>query len=305
MGQAITMLESTRPDHGSAAEVLLERLLPHAGGAHRIGITGVPGVGKSTLIDTLGTMLTAQGRRVAVLAVDPSSPRTGGSILGDKTRMARLAADDNAFIRPSPSSGGLGGVTSTTRQAMVVLEAAGYDVVLVETVGIGQSEALVHAMVDFFLVLMPVGAGDDLQVIKRGVLELADMLAVNKADGANEQSARLAAAEIRRAAQILEPAKPGWSLPVLTVSGQTGAGLDELWAKLTEHRRIFSDSGELAGRRAQQELVWMHDLLKQRLVERFEAHDELSELRAALDSAVLKGEITATRAVDRLLAALS
>ena len=301
LGRAVTLVESTRPEDHPAADALLERLLPHAGQAHRVGITGVPGVGKSTLIDALGAMLTGRGWRVAVLAVDPTSPRTGGSILGDKARMTRLAVDDNAFVRPSPASGTLGGVTGTTRQVMVVLEAAGYDVMLVETVGVGQSETVVQGMVDSFLVLWPVDGGDDLQMIKRGVLELADMVAVTKADGANEQPARLAAVEIRRALELMEPGESGWPIPVVTVSGRYDTGVDELWARISEHRRRLEGSGALARKRAGQDLAWMHDLIEQRLVERFEARDDLVRLRADLAEAVLRGEITATGAADRLL----
>ena len=303
LGRAITVVESTRPDDRRAAAALLERLLPYAGGAHRVGVTGVPGVGKSTLIETLGTMLTGRGRRVAVLAVDPTSPRTGGSILGDKTRMARLAADGGAFIRPSPSAGAPGGVTAATRQAITVVEAAGYDVVLVETVGVGQSETVVHAMVDSFVLLAPTDGGDDLQMIKRGVLELADVVAVTKADGAGERPARLAAAEIRRALELMEPAHPDWSPPVAAVSGLAGTGVDELWGRIVEHQEMLKASGELTRKRAGQELAWMNELLGRRLLERFEADPGLARQRAELTAAVLAGEITAIAAVDDLLSA--
>ena len=267
-----------------------------------MGITGVPGVGKSTFIETLGTKLTDEGRRVAVLAVDPTSVRTGGSILGDKTRMPRLATNERAFIRASPTSGSLGGVTRTTRQAIIVLEAAGHDVVLVETVGVGQSETVVHGMVDFFLVLMLAGAGDDLQVIKKGVLELADMLAVNKADGAKQQPAELAAAEIRRAVQLLEPSNPNWQPPVVTVSGQHGHGVDQLWQLIEDHRRTLTDTGDLAELRSRQRLGWMDVLLEQRLLERFASDDEFTQKRSELEAAVLRGEMTAAGAVDKLMA---
>ena len=304
MGRAITLVESTRLDDRTGAHELLSRLLPHAGGAHRVGISGVPGSGKSTLIDTLGTRLAAAGHRVGVLAVDPSSMVTGGSILGDKTRMARLAADESSFIRPSPSAGTLGGVTSTTPHAITVLEAAGYDVVLVETMGVGQSEAAVHASVDCLCVLALAGAGDDLQAVKRGLLELADVLAVNKADGDNEQAARLAAAELRRALPLLAPTSGDGPPPVMTVSAATGAGVDELWDCIVEHRRLLQASGGLARRRARGRLAWMQVLLERRLLEQFDSQPGLADRRAELEQAVEQGQITPEAAVDELLAGL-
>ena len=302
MGRAITLVESTRPDDRRDAQELLSQLLPHAGGAHRVGISGVPGAGKSTLIDSLGSRLTAAGHRVGVLAVDPSSMVTGGSILGDKTRMARLATEENSFIRPSPSAGMLGGVTSTTPHAITVLEAAGYDVVLVETMGVGQSEAAVHASVDCLCVLVLAGAGDELQAVKRGLLELADVLVVNKADGDNEQAARLTAAEFRRALPLLTPTGDGGPPPVMTVSAATGAGLDELWDCIAEHRRMLDASGALARRRARGRLAWMRVLLERRLVEQFESQPGLADRRADLEHAVEQGQITPEAAVDQLLA---
>ena len=301
IGRAITLVESALPDDRRAAQELLSRLLPHAGGAHRVGISGVPGSGKSTLIDTLGARLTGAGHRVGVLAVDPSSMITGGSILGDKTRMARLAADENAFIRPSPSAGTLGGVTSTTPRAITVLEAAGYDVVLIETMGVGQSEAAVHASVDCLCVLALAGAGDDLQAVKRGLLELADVVAVNKADGDNEQAARLAAAELRRALPLLAPTSEDGPPPVMTVSAATGAGVAELWDTIVEHRRLLDASGGLARRQARGRLAWMRVLLERRLVEQFESQPGLADRRAELEQAVERREITPESAVDELL----
>ena len=302
IGRSITLVESARPDDRRLAQELLSRLLPHAGGAHRVGISGVPGSGKSTLIDTLGTRLTAAGHRVGVLAVDPSSMVTGGSILGDKTRMARLAADENSFIRPSPSAGTLGGVTSTTPHVITVLEAAGYDVVLVETMGVGQSEAAVHASVDCLCVLALAGAGDELQAVKRGLLELADVLAVNKADGDNEQAARLAAAELRRALPLLAPTSEEGPPPVMTVSAATGAGVDDLWDRIVEHRRLLEASGGLARRRARGRLAWMRVLLERRLLEQFDSQPGLADRRAELEQAVEQGQITPDAAVDELLA---
>ena len=301
MGRAITLVESTRPDDRGLAQDLLSQLLPHAGGANRVGISGVPGAGKSTLIDALGTRLTGAGHRVGVLAVDPSSMVTGGSILGDKTRMATLAADENAFIRPSPSAGTLGGVTSTTPHAITVLEAAGYDVVLVETMGVGQSEAAVHASVDCLCVLALAGAGDELQTVKRGLLELADVLAVNKADGDNEQAARLAAAEFRRALPLLAPTGDAGPPPVMAVSAATGAGVAELWDCIVEHRRVLESSGGLARRRARGRLAWMQVLLERRLLEQFEAQPGLTERRTELEQAVEQGQITPETAVEQLL----
>ena len=303
MGRAITLVESTRPEDRRDAQELLAQLLPHAGGAHRVGISGVPGAGKSTLIDSLGTRLTRAGHRVGVLAVDPSSMVTGGSILGDKTRMATLAADENAFIRPSPSAGTLGGVTSTTPHAITVLEAAGYDVVLVETMGVGQSEAAVHASVDCLCVLVLAGAGDELQAVKRGLLELADVLAVNKADGDNEQAARLAAAEFRRALPLLAPMAEEGPPPVIAVSALTGAGVDELWGCIVEHRRALDTSGALARRRARGRLAWMRVLLERRLLEQFESQPGLAERRAELEHAVEQDQITPEAAVEQLLSA--
>src|SRR5215218_4855498 len=246
LARAITLMESRRPDHREAARALLQELMPRTGHAVRVGITGVPGVGKSTAIDTLGSMLTEKGHKVAVLAVDPSSTRTGGAILGDKTRMARLAVDPNAFIRPSPSSGTLGGVAAKTRETMLLCEAAGFDVILVETVGVGQSETAVAELTDFFLVLMLPGAGDELQGIKKGILELADMIAVNKADAGGPGRAAAAAAEYRAALHILTPASAPWTPPVVTVSGLNGQGLDDLWAKVLDHRARMTATGELA-----------------------------------------------------------
>lgn len=302
IGRAITLVESTRADHRKRAGVLLDELLPHTGRANRIGITGVPGVGKSTFIEALGTTLTEAGHRVAVLAVDPSSSRTGGSILGDKTRMSRLAADERAFIRPTPSSGTLGGVASATRESMLVLEAAGHDVVIVETVGVGQSETVVHGMVDIFVVLMLAGAGDELQGIKKGVLELADLLAVNKADGDNVQRAALAAGDYRRALHLLQPASEHWTPPVLTCSALTGEGLDEIWEQIELHREKLEASGERDERRRLQRLDWMNAMLREELVARFEASPEIVDRRRTVEAAVLAGDMTPTVAVQRLLA---
>ena len=303
LGRAITLVESRRPDHHKVARELLATLQPRAGGAHRVGITGVPGVGKSTFIESLGRYLTGRGFRVAVLAVDPSSSRTGGSILGDKTRMAELAVDPNAFIRPSPSSGTLGGVTRMTRETMVLVEAAGFDVILVETVGAGQSETAVSEMVDFFLVLMIPGAGDELQGIKKGILEIADMIAVNKCDGDNEIRARAAASEYRNALHILTPASPNWKPPVIRVSGLSGFGIDGLWDKIVEHRRRLTETGELPEKRRVQQLRWMWSLVEDRLMDALRANPEVRHQVAGMEGDVAGGRLTASIAADRILGA--
>jgi len=266
LGRAITLVESNRADHQREAQALLAELLPGTGSAHRIGVSGVPGVGKSTFIEAFGGRLTASGHRVAVLAVDPSSSLSRGSILGDKTRMVRLGADEAAFIRPSPAGGTLGGVARKTRESILVCEAAGFDVVLVETVGVGQAETLVAEMVDCFLVLMLAGAGDELQGIKRGIVELADVIAIHKADGDNLAAATRARAELEGALRILRPPRPGrWSPRVLTVSSLTGSGFDELWQALVEHRRWLAEDGRLEAQRSRQALQWMWSMVDEAL----------------------------------------
>ena len=300
LARAITLIESKKADHRRAARDLLQAVLPATGSARRVGITGVPGVGKSTTIDVLGANLTAAGHKVAVLAVDPSSRRTGGSILGDKTRMARLAVDDNAFIRPSPSSGTLGGVAARTRETMLLCEAAGFDVVLVETVGIGQSETAVADMVDFFLVLMLPGAGDELQGIKKGVLEIADMIAVNKADGEGRDRANAAASEYRAALNILTPASPTWSPPVITVSGLANLGLDHLWSEIERHRALMTKSGELDERRRTQQVKWMWGMLEDRLLATLHGRAEVKARLAELEAGVRKGLVAASVAVEEI-----
>lgn len=268
IARAITLVESRRADHRELAQQLLTTLLPHAGGARRVGISGVPGVGKSTFIDALGTLLTERGHRVAVLAVDPSSSRTGGSILGDKTRMERLSVNPDAFVRPSPTSGTLGGVAKATRETMIVMEAAGYDVVLVETVGVGQSESAVAQMVDSFLLLTLARTGDQLQGIKKGVLELADVLAVNKADGPHERDARSAARELAGALRLMKSAETAWTPPVLTCSGREGSGLDEVWERLERHRSLLESTGELAAKRRDQQVEWVWAMVREDLLGR-------------------------------------
>ena len=304
LARAITLIESKRADHRKNAHRLVQDLLPQTGNAARIGITGSPGVGKSTTIDTLGTYLTGNGKKVAVLAVDPSSNRTGGSILGDKTRMPRLAADDNAFIRPSPSSGTLGGVASKTRETMLLCEAAGYDVILVETVGIGQSETAVADMTDFFLVLMLPGAGDELQGLKKGVVELADMIAVNKADGDNVARAGAAAAEYRAALHILKPHSDTWSPPVVTYSALTGDGVSGLWDNVAAHRTKMTASGEIAARRREQQVKWMWAMLEDRLFAKLRTDSGVKAKLPKIEAAVAAGTLSPTLAVDEIAQAL-
>src|SRR4051794_35723972 len=269
LARAITLVESKRADHQEAAHRLVQQLIAETGKTTRVGITGSPGVGKSSTIDALGTYLTGKGHKVAVLAVDPSSTRTGGSILGDKTRMARLANDERAFIRPSPAAGTLGGVAAKTRETMLLCEAAGFDVILVETVGVGQSETAVADLTDFFLVLMLPGAGDELQGIKKGILELADMIAVNKADaGEGERRANAAASEYRAALHILTPPSATWTPPVVTISGLNNTRLDAMWQKVVDHREKLTATGEIAKRRREQDVKWMWALVHERLHQR-------------------------------------
>lgn len=300
LARAITLVESRKAEHRKIARELIQEVLPRTGKALRVGITGVPGVGKSTTIDTLGSNLTAAGHKVAVLAVDPSSTRTGGSILGDKTRMAQLAVDRNAFIRPSPSAGTLGGVAAKTRETMLLCEAAGFDIILVETVGIGQSETTVADMVDFFLVLMLPGAGDELQGIKKGVLEIADMIAVNKADGDGATRARSAASDYRAALHILAPKSPTWTPPVITISGLANEGLDALWEQIELHRTRMTASGEWQSRRAEQQVAWMWDLLQQRMMEALKNDKRTADRLKSLEASVREGETSVSIAVEEI-----
>jgi LAO/AO transport system kinase len=301
IARAITLVESTRPDHRPVAQQMLSELLPHTGKAVRVGITGVPGVGKSTFIDEFGTMLTGSGHRVAVLAVDPSSSRTGGSILGDKTRMHRLATDPAAFVRPSPTSGTLGGVARATRESMVIMEAAGYDVVLVETVGVGQSEIAVASMVDTFVLLALARTGDQLQGIKKGVLELADVIAVNKADGPHEKDARAAARELASALRLLQDPGAAWRTPVLTCSALENSGLDEVWARIERHRAMLESTGELDRRRRDQQVGWTWNLVHDQLLARLHADPRVRAIVPELERKVRDGSIPATTAAEQIL----
>ncbi len=303
VAKTITLLESTRSEDAALGRAVLEELVPHTGRAVRAGVSGTPGVGKSTFVEVLGLQLIEAGSRVAVLAVDPTSPRSGGSILGDKTRMERLARRPEAFIRPSPSGGSLGGVAHRTREAMLVCEAAGFDVVLVETVGVGQSEAAVASMVDFFALLLQPGAGDELQGIKRGVLELADALLVNKADGEQRAAAERAAGEYRRALELLRPPTPEWRPPVLLTSGLTGEGVKEFWDLVLAHRAAAERSGALATRRQEQARAWMWSLVEEGLGEAFRAHPQVARRVAALEREVEAQGTTPAAAARALLEA--
>jgi len=303
VARAITLVESTRAQHRVLAQQLLTELLPHSGRARRIGVSGVPGVGKSTFIDAFGTMLTGLGYRVAVLAVDPSSTRTGGSILGDKTRMERLAVDPAAFIRPSPTAGTLGGVAKATRESIVVMEAAGYDVILVETVGVGQSETAVAGMVDSFLLLTLARTGDQLQGIKKGVLELADVIAVNKADGPHERDARAAARELAGALRLMHGKDAFWTPPVLHCSARESSGLDTVWERLEQHRTLLDTAGRLAAKRRDQQIDWTWGMVHDELLDRLHHDPAVQALAPSLEQQVREGELTATLAAERILGA--
>ncbi|BBX02777.1 ATPase/protein kinase [Mycolicibacterium moriokaense] len=299
--KAITLVESTRADHREQAQRLLLDLMPDAGSAMRVGITGVPGVGKSTTIEALGMYLIEQGHRVAVLAVDPSSTRTGGSILGDKTRMAKLAVHPDAYIRPSPTSGTLGGVARATRETIVLLEAAGYDVILVETVGVGQSEVAVANMVDTFVFLTLARTGDQLQGIKKGVLELADIVVVNKADGEHAVEAKAAARELTGAIRLIYPRETLWRPPVLTMSALTGDGLVELWNTVLKHREVLTEAGEFEARRRTQQVEWTWSMVRDAVLDRVLSHPAVKQIRADIERQVRDGELTPALAAQRIL----
>ncbi len=301
LGQAITLIESTTHSHQQLAQDILNTVLPRTGKSLRIGITGVPGVGKSTFIESFGSMLIERGKKVAVLAVDPSSARSKGSILGDKVRMEKLGANPNAFIRPSPSAGSLGGVAHKTRETMLLCEAAGYEIILVETVGVGQSETAVHAMVDFFLLLMLSGAGDELQGIKRGIMEMADTIAITKADGDNHKKSLHAKQEYEHALHLFPKSRSGWTPKVLTCSSYTNEGIEDIWEIIAEHHQLMNEKGLFLTKRQNQAQTWLNDIINNELKSRFYAHGAIQSEYEACQKKVLAGALTPYRAAEQLL----
>lgn len=303
IARAITLLESSAPAHRVLAQELLVRLLPFAGDALRVGITGVPGVGKSTTIETLGMKLVSEGHKVAVVAVDPSSTKTRGSILGDKTRMSKLSAEDNAFIRPSPSAGTLGGVAKATRESMVVFEAAGFDIIIVETVGVGQSEVAVSNMVDCFTFLALAGAGDQLQGIKKGVLEMADLVAINKADGQNKKNAKRAARELAAALRMVRSEDDPWHPPTITMSAAEHTGIDEFWEIVQKHHANQLETGAFEKLRREQQVGWMWQMVHETLLQRLNTNQKVQDTKQLVESQLKQGQITPTLAAERILSA--
>jgi LAO/AO transport system kinase len=301
LSKAITLVESSLPGHQKTAQQIIEQCLPFSGSSMRVGITGVPGVGKSTFIEALGTYLTKKGHKLAVLAIDPSSQRTKGSILGDKTRMEQLANDKNAFIRPSPSAGSLGGVARKTKEIIILCEAAGFDIIFVETVGVGQSETAVHSMVDFFLLLMLAGAGDELQGIKRGIMEMADAIVINKADGDNVEKAELAAREYRNALHLFPPAQSGWTPAVKACSSVTKKGIEEVWQTILDYTKLTQSNGYFSQNRQQQELKIMFDFIDRTLDDNFWSHPAIKEQVENSKNKVLSGKASAYKEASRLL----
>lgn len=301
LSQAITLVESSRPEHYSIAQEIIERCLPYKGASVRIGITGVPGAGKSTFIETLGKLVTSLGGKLAVLAIDPSSEQSRGSILGDKTRMETLASDPRAFIRPSPSAGSLGGVARKTRETIILCEAAGFDTIFVETVGVGQSETLVHSMVDFFLLIMLAGAGDELQGIKRGIMEMADAIAINKADGSNIHKAEVARGEYQNALYLHPPHKPGWIPTVVTCSAIEARGIREIWEIIGNYVSITKDNGYFTEWRKSQAIYRMHESIRDSLTTSFYTDPDISRMIIELEALLHEGRITSYSAASRML----
>ncbi len=301
LSQAVTLVESNKPEHQEIAQQIIERCLPYTGKSMRIGLTGVPGAGKSTSIDTFGMYLCKQGRKLAVLAIDPSSERSGGSILGDKTRMEHLSHEPNAFIRPSPTAGSLGGVARKTRETIMLCEAAGYDTVIVETVGVGQSETAVHSMVDFFLLIQLSGTGDELQGIKRGIMEMADGIIINKADGDNIPKANLAASHFRNALHLFPPTESGWKPRVMTYSGFYSLGIKEIWDMIDEYRHFAMDSGYFEYKRHKQAKWWMYESVNEALHRSFYENKEVKALLPNIEQAILSDSLSSFIGAQRLI----
>jgi LAO/AO transport system kinase len=301
LSQAITIIESTLPEHRELAWDIINGSLPHTGKSIRIGITGVPGVGKSTFIESLGSRITASGKKLAVLAIDPSSERSGGSILGDKTRMEDLSADENAFIRPSPTGKSLGGVARKTRETIILCEAGGYDVIFIETVGVGQSETTVHSMVDFFLLLMLAGAGDELQGIKRGIMEMADLIAITKADGTNREKAEQASTEYKNALHLFPPSQSGWTPRVLTCSSLEKAGIGDIWQSVEDYVSFTKENGYFDRKRRRQSKYWMYEFIHESLQSHFYANPLIGEQLELLEKRVMEGSISSFHAAMEIL----
>lgn len=301
LSKAVTLVESSKPEHQSIAQEIIVRCLPHSGNSIRVGITGVPGVGKSTFIEALGKHITGRGGKLAVLAIDPSSERSKGSILGDKTRMEELSGDKNAYIRPSPSAGSLGGVARKTRETIVLCEAAGFNHIFIETVGVGQSETAVHSMSDFFLLLMLAGAGDELQGIKRGIMEMADLIAINKADGNNLDKAQMAQRQYRNALHLFPKKESGWDPIVLTCSALVKTGISEIWNKIDTYRKLTVENGYFFQRRNTQSTFWMHETIQEQMKRAFYFHPEMKGKIKEFEQQVLNNEISSFVAAGKLL----
>jgi len=301
LSQAITLIESSLHKHQEIAQKIIERSLPYSGKSIRIGITGVPGVGKSTFIESFGLYLSSLGKKIAVLAIDPSSERSGGSILGDKTRMGSLSADPNAFIRPSPAGGTLGGVARKTRETIILCEAAGFDTIIIETVGVGQSETAVHSMVDFFVLLMLAGAGDELQGIKRGIMEMADLIAINKADGSNMERVMLAKAEFQNALHLFPPSPSGWDPKVVTCSARNNTGIAEIWDNIMSYREKCNRNNYFELRRNQQSRYWMYESINDQLKRIFYHNHAIQKRAANLEKDVLAGKKSSFMAAEELM----
>jgi LAO/AO transport system kinase len=301
LSQAITLIESSLHKHQEIAQKIIERCLPYSGKSIRIGITGVPGVGKSTFIESFGLFLSSLEKKIAVLAIDPSSERSGGSILGDKTRMGSLSANPNAFIRPSPTGGTLGGVARKTRETIIICEAAGFDTIIIETVGVGQSETAVHSMVDFFVLLMLAGAGDELQGIKRGIMEMADLIAINKADGSNLEQTMLAKAEFQSALHLFPPSPSGWDPKVVTCSALSNTGIADIWENISLYRDLCNQNGYFESRRNQQSRYWMYESVNDQLKRMFYHNHKIQKHAAELEKEVLAGRISSFVAAEELM----